>query len=647
MGLRGHPSGGKPFIIQAHMVECARDMIKSTFDSTKKSLRELLEKAAGGAVQLPDFQRGWVWGDEDIRGLLASISQSFPVGALMTLETGGEINFKPRPVEGAPTEAQSAKPEALLLDGQQRITSLFQTTIRQTVVETVNAKKRAIKRWYYINIEKALDPVANREEAIIGLPDNKRLTSNFGRDVHLDLSKPDSEYERLMFPVNQIFTDRDWEHGFEDYWRARGDHDKRSLYRKFYDEVIRAFDHYQLPVITLAKETPKQAVCLVFEKVNTGGKKLDAFELLTAIYAADEFELRKDWYGDPKTSVEGRLSRLRKHATLDEIASTDFLQAIALLSTRDRRRNAEREGRTGRDLPAVSCTRATILDLPLNAYTQYADQVERGFILAARFLKTQKIYRVKDVPYKTQIVPLAAVLSALGDLWDQETVKTKIRRWFWCGIFGELYGSAIETRFAKDFIEIRAWIEGGTEPDTVTEASFRPDRLDTMRTRLSAAYKGVYALLMREGARDLRSGQAIDDTVFWDEHVDIHHIFPQAWCKKADIDPKIYDAVVNRTPLTRRTNRIIGGDAPSKYLSKLVDQDAIDSTTLDECLASHLIDPTLLRTDDFDTFYRKRKKALLDLISEVMGKSADEDTGLDEDEGDEVLEPEEALESAT
>lgn len=620
-------------------------MAETTFDSTKRSLRDLLKKAESGAIQLPDFQRGWVWGDDDIRSLLASISQSFPVGALMTLETGGEINFKPRLVEGAPTDSHITTPEALLLDGQQRITSLFQTTLRRKVVKTVNAKKHAIKRWYYISIEQALDTAVDRESAIVGLPENKRLTTNFGRDVQLDLSTPEAEYRSMMFPVNQIFNDRDWEHGFEDYWREQGDPDKRSVYRKFFDAVIRAFDHYQLPVITLGKETPKQAVCLVFEKVNTGGKKLDAFELLTAIYAAGEFELRKDWYGDPETSFDGRLMRLREYNTLQEIASTDFLQALSLLSTRDRRRNAEQAGRTGRELPSVSCTRAAILDLPLIDYRRYADIVERGFVLAARFLRTQKIYRVKDIPYRTQIIPLAAVLSELDGLWDQETVKAKVRQWFWCGIFGELYGSAIETRFAKDFIEVRDWIEGGASPTTINEANFQPDRLDTMRMRLSAAYKGVHALLMLTGARDLRSGQNIDDTVFWDERVDIHHIFPQLWCKKASIQPKVYDAVANKTPLTRLTNQIIGGSAPLEYLSKLVRQGAINDTTLNECLESHMINVQFLRANDFYGFYRARKAALLGLISDAMGKSTDEGVVQDEKEGDVVLDPEDAIES--
>ena len=621
-------------------------MAVSTFDSTKKPLRELLEKSEKGAIQLPDFQRGWVWGDDDIRSLIASISQSFPVGALMTLETGGEINFKPRTVEGAPDTAQSKTPEALLLDGQQRITSLFQTTIRRDIVKTVNTKKKAIKRWYYIDMVKALDPGANREEAIIGLPENKRLISSSRREVQLDLSTVELEYEHLMFPVNRIFSDvrdREWEHGFEDFWHARGDDSKRDLYRTFYDGVVRAFDHYQLPVITLAKETPREAVCLVFEKVNTGGKKLDAFELLTAIYAANNYELRKDWYGDPKTGVEGRLTRLREHAVLKDMASTDFLQALSLLSTRDRRRIAEQDGKTGRELPSVACSRGAILELPLNKYEQYADQVEAGFVLAARFLRTQKIYRVKDVPYKTQLVPMAVLLSELGDLWEQETVKARICRWFWCGIFGELYGSAIETRFANDFMEVRSWVEGGEEPETVREANFQADRLDTMRSRLSAAYKGLHALLMSRGARDLRSGAAMDDTVFWDENVDIHHVFPKDWCKKSGIEAKVYDAAVNKTPLTQRTNRIIGGAAPSKYLSDLVEKGAADATSVDEHLESHLIESAHLRSDEFENFYRARKLALLELICTAMGKTADEDGGLNEEEGEEILEPEEAL----
>lgn len=78
-------------------------------------------------------------------------------------------------------------------------------------------------------------------------------------------------------------------------------------------------------------------------------------------------------------------------------------------------------------------------------------------------------------------------------------------------------------------MEVPLWLRGGAQPSTVSEVMFRADRLKTMRMRLSAAYKGVNALLMKEGAHDWRSGQKFDHIVFFGENVDIHHIFPQDW----------------------------------------------------------------------------------------------------------------------
>ena len=127
----------------------------TAFKTNPVGLEDLLRQCQSGDLQLPDFQRSWVWDDERIRGLIASISQAFPVGALMTLETGGEVDFKPRPVQGAPEQAFKRKPVALLLDGQQRMTSLYQTTLRNQVVETVTPRQVKVKRWYYIDIRKA------------------------------------------------------------------------------------------------------------------------------------------------------------------------------------------------------------------------------------------------------------------------------------------------------------------------------------------------------------------------------------------------------------------------------------------------------------------------------------------------------------
>jgi hypothetical protein len=571
----------------------------------------------------------------------------------MTLKTGGPVNFKPRPVEGAPPLAKDTAPESLLLDGQQRMTSLYQVTLRGQVVATVTPKNKKVKRWFYIDIRKALDSSADREDAIVRVPEDKIVKSDFGREVVLDVSTPAQEYASLMYPVTQVFDWDKWQDGFDKHWPGDQNESIRDEFRTFKKQVLENFKMYRVPVIALDSSTSKEAVCVVFEKVNTGGKALDAFELVTAMYAAAGHELRKDWYGDDVT--KGRHSRLvetlrppgQDSGIIAEVANTDFLHAVSLFHTRDRRRIAEQMGKQGKELPAVTGNRQALLNLPLEEYKRFEKQVERGFLQAAKFLHMQHVYRIFDLPYQSQIIPLAAILADIGDAWEHEANRTKLVQWYWNGVFGELYGSAVETRIARDFMEVPVWLKGGPEPSTVSETLFRADRLKTMRMRLSAAYKGVNALLMKEGAQDFRSGQKFDHTVFFGENVDIHHIFPQDWCKKQGISPKVYDSIINKTPLSYKTNRIIGGVAPSDYLSKLEKgNDAsppIDSKKLDFYITSHLIDPSILRADDFETFMADRQKRLLALIEEATGKTAY--TGNVPEEGEDVEADEDTAEA--
>ena len=619
-------------------------MAASTFQTNPFDLHKLLEDCHRGIIQLPDFQRSWVWDEDRIKSLIASVSRAFPVGALMSLDTGGPVNFKPRTVEGAPPESKQVAPQSLLLDGQQRMTSLYQVTLRGKVVETVTPKNKKVKRWFYIDIRKALDPSADREEAIIGVPEDRVIRTDFGREAVMDLSSAENEYDALMYPVSQVFDWDKWQDGFDKHWRGDQHEAVREEFRAFKRQVLENFKYYRVPVITLDRSTSKEAVCVVFEKVNTGGKALDAFELVTAMYAASGHELRKDWYGDDGT--KGRHRRLAEKLRPDGaetgiiagVSNTDFLQAISLFHTRERRRVAEAAGKQGKELPAVSGNRQALLNLPLEEYKRFETQVERGFEQAAKFLHMLHIYRIFDLPYQSQIVPLAAILADIGDAWEHEANRAKLVRWYWNGVFGELYGSAVETRIARDFMEVPVWLKGGPEPSTVSETMFRADRLKTMRMRLSAAYKGINALLMKEGAQDFRSGQKFDHTIFFGENVDIHHIFPQDWCKKQGIKPSVYDSIINKTPLSYRTNRIIGGVAPSEYLSKLESGNSttpkINSVNLDGFLKSHLIDPLLLRSDSFDKFMVDRQKKLLSLIERATGRVAY--TGDVQEEGEDV-----------
>jgi hypothetical protein len=627
----------------------------TSFKTNPFSLKELLDKCDRGLLQLPDFQRSWVWDEDRIKSLIASVSRAFPVGALMSLETRGSLTFKPRPVEGAPAEAKQAEPELLLLDGQQRITSLYQVSWRRKVVETVMPNNKKVKRWFYIDIRKALDASIEREYAIVGVPEDRIIRADFGREVVLDLSSRTKECKSLMYPVSEVFDWDKWQDDFYENWP--GDQNKciRDEFKEFKNQVLENFKSYQVPVITLDRSTSKEAICVVFEKVNTGGKPLDAFELVTAMYAASGHELRKDWYGDDGTIGRHRrfCDALRLSGSeggiISGVSNTDFLHAISLFYTRERRRKAESAGKQGKELPPVTGNRQALLNLPLSEYKRYEKGVEEGFLRAAKFLHMLHIFRIFDLPYQSQVVALAAILADIGDAWEHAANRAKLVQWYWNGVFGELYGSAAETRIARDFLEVPVWLRGGPEPSTISETIFRADRLKTMRMRISAAYKGLNALLMKEGALDFRSGQKFDHTVYFGENVDIHHIFPQSWCKQRGLPPAVYDSIINKTPLTYRTNRIIGGVAPSQYLTKLEEGSetapAIERERLDEYLASHLINPALLRADKFDEFMTDRHKRLLVLIERAMGKPAPAYIEASREEGEDVEGDEESLEA--
>ncbi len=333
----------------------------STFDSKKASLRDVLRDIADGKIQLPDFQRGWIWDDDHIQSLLVSIARSFPIGAVMLLEAGGDVRFQTRPVEGLEEKVpRDQVPEMLILDGQQRLTTLTQALSLDKPVRTQTAKRKKIRRYYYFNIQKVLREPNSLDDALVVVDENRQLRSDFGRKVDLDLSTTELECQHLHFPCNRMLDKDKWEAAL-----IRIAPDQFAAYMEFRELVVDSFSTYQVPVIELKKETSKEAVCLVFEKVNTGGVQLSVFELITATYAADGYNLRDDWFGSTVRDLESRKERVEQQALLKGIEATEFLQAVSLLRTHETRQADIADGKVGKQVRPVSAKRSDILQLPL------------------------------------------------------------------------------------------------------------------------------------------------------------------------------------------------------------------------------------------------------------------------------------------
>lgn len=582
--------------------------------SLDTNLSQLLDEVNSGKTQLPEFQRDWTWDDNRIRGIIASLSQGYPMGAIMRLQYGNpDIKFKYRTIKGV--GQRDLTPDFLVLDGQQRLTSIYQATFSKNPVATKTDKGKEIERYYYLSMEKCMDENEDRYDAVLPVPADRKIKENFDRDVKLDLSDQQKEYAQKMFPVN-IFFDSNalmkWQFGYMMYYTGQAD--ALKLLEDFQSEVINTIVSYKLPVITLDKTTPREAVCKVFENVNTGGVPLTVFELVTATYATQEFDLRKDWQ-ECKKQIRGINDTLRTDL-LDGIDETTFLTTVALYTSYI----DKQAGKVG----TVSCKKKDVLNLSYESYVANRDQVLIGYRIARDFLlKYQYVFRQRDLPYTTQLIPLAAICAFLGkSKCNEANTISVLSKWYWCGILGEMYGGANETRYANDIEDVVDEVFGRPNPArTVNSAFFASTRLLTLQTRLSAAYKGIMALLYKEKCRDFMNDTTIDIVNSMLESPDIHHIFPEAYCTKKGIKRQRYNSIVNKTPILPATNRSIGGNAPSEYTKAILKKvNGLTESELKERIESHCVDYSALVADDFDSYFVDRAKKLLGLIEKAMGK---------------------------
>ncbi|WP_182908098.1 DUF262 domain-containing protein [Microbispora sp. H13382] len=587
------------------------------FQTPLYRLADYLNWTTSGAIQLPDFQRGYKWEDERIRQLLVTVLQRHPMGVVMLLKTGNDqIRFKPRPIEGvelpAGTEAGS-----LLLDGQQRLTSLTQALTGDGVVSTKDSRGKLMDRRYYIDIRLALQGEDRIDEAVISVPGDGVVRTNFGKDVVLDLSDEDKERTAGYFPFRLLYDPLQaatWLMLLPD----------TSLIPEFMAEIVQPAATYNIPAIELDVKTSKSAVATVFEKVNTGGLTLNVFELLTATFAGDkdyydqhgeDFRLNEDWLKTQEVFAS--------HPVLHAVENTDFLQAVTMLATL-KRNHADTSDRP----PAVSAKREDVLKLQLTEYLEWVEPLRTGFVWAATFLADLHIFDQRSVPYAKQLVPMAALRVVLGDSIDLHGVRERIAQWYWCGVLGELYGSANETRFVRDLEQVPDWAcgkDGAVVPRTIQDAAFVESRLHSLRTRGAAAYKGIHALVIADDAADWMYDKRFDKVQYVDMNVDIHHIFPYKWCLDHGVEDERRESIVNKTPLSAATNRKIGGVAPSKYMVAIERAAGISSDKLDSLISSHRCDPKAMRADDFDAFFVARREALVKLVEKAMGKTVQRD----------------------
>jgi hypothetical protein len=548
-------------------------------DTNPRDLKGLLDQISRKDAALPDFQRDFVWEPNATRELIISIANNYPAGSLLRIRNTNEY-FACREFQEAPA-LNGHRPTYLILDGQQRLTSLYQ------------AFYGLGDHRYFLDLKKLIDE-QDFDESIFHLRANVKRAQRY--------AEADVQAKELVMPLSVL---KDGRGGFTGWARrvARevSDVDARTKLEDQLDEIedtwIDIIDKYEFPVVTLSDSTSADAVCTIFETLNRTGVRLSPFELLTARFWPKNVNLRHLW------------DQARTDYPIIEDFEIDpyyLLQIVALAS---------------RTNPA--CTRKVVLDLEASTIEEWWDRSVFGLAKGLELLRDDcGVIAPQWLPYNTMVNPIGAVLAKLA-LHGSPQVganRYKLQRWFWCSVFGQAYESSPNSQTAKDVLELSRWLDGEDAPEVVSKFQFDPRVLRDTTTRQRALYRGSFCLVLSKGPRDFHSAAKLDGDLIIEKHVDDHHIFPNAYLARRNVPPRQRDCVLNRTLIDRQTNQQISDRPPSVYMTEI--KNALGEENFEKLLKSHHLPSgwsSPLWHDDFEGFLEWRQEALWKQIQEVTG----------------------------
>jgi hypothetical protein len=564
------------------------------FETVPRQLSNLVTRIHGGEIALPDFQRDFVWDATRTEELIQSIISEFPVGTLLLWKQGDGETFASRSFEGAP-DLGGKKPAELVLDGQQRLTALYQALMGVgderfylKVDEFVTVEDDYVREFHEVNFDKA----------VISVP----VAVSKGQ-----VKKNEELLGISHFPVSAVNRFDDWLDDYVDEVtsdNATVDAKRlKSLYRRMRDKYIVPLRSYGLPVLTLPETTPIEAVCTIFETLNRTGKPLGPFELLTARYYPQNVNLRDLW-------VEAQENY---KALVDfKVDPYSILQTVCLRAYGSAQRSDVLKKLTAADI-------STHWSSAVKGVAGVIDMLQSDCGLVAP----------KWLPYGMLLIPMGAAWGEIQKLepLDRAAAYTRLQRFFWCSVFTTNYDQGANSQAGADYVRLKDWVVSGEgqAPEAIDELPLSASTLRSASVRRKALYCGLMCLLVTTRAEDFHTGQAMTPYRVGEVQIDSHHIFPKAYLAHMKASESS-ELLLNRTLIDAETNRIIKDKAPSQYLSEMAATYGVEK--LEAVLSSHAIKSDAasgLANDDYASFLDERLSTVVQLIERVTGRSLQEE----------------------
>ncbi|MDE2481783.1 MAG: DUF262 domain-containing protein [bacterium] len=522
------------------------------------SIREILEQVGRGQIRIPAFQRGFVWDPDRVAYLMDSIYKKYPFGSVLFWRTREKLRFDRKLGPFTLPEPVIDYPIDYVLDGQQRITSIF------GVFQSQLPQPGPGDDWLPIYFDLSAEPNA-QESQFVALADG---------DVDT----------RRHFPLATLFDTVSYRRANE----GRSDEQVERI-----DRMQEIFKEARVPVQSSATDD-KGTVAIIFERVNRQGVELDTLQLLSAWTWSEDFQLQ-----DAFAELSADLAPFG----FQEIG-TDTNLLLRCCSA----------------ILKGDASPEALMDMNGSEVRANFDRVTNGVKYAVDYVRANfRAEKLSNLPFTTLLVPLSVFFAASGttELTCTQEQRSRINRWFWRAAFSRRYSAGTLRNLNSDIEQMRSLSRG----EANSLGDFDPELTPAFFTNNTFVVSNVNTktfilLLASQHPRSFISGQPVDlaETLKRANRTEFHHLMPRAFLRNATSAGESAlapheSALANFAFLSRADNRALGGVAPSEYRKKMPG-DIVD-------ILSSAVTSEILFEDDYERFIVDRTSKLMGVAQQL------------------------------
>nr|WP_294995998.1 DUF262 domain-containing protein [uncultured Sediminibacterium sp.] len=477
------------------------------------TITKIIDRINSGDIRIPAFQRDFVWDADQVAFLLDSIYKDFPIGTVILWKTDKRLKTEKNLGYFELPEPRKDYPVNYVLDGQQRLTSIF--SVFQTTLTPIS------NEWVDIYFDLSAKEIP-QESSFLPLENNE-----------VDLAR--------HFPVKTFFDSV----AYRNATAGLSDENLTKI-----DSVQRKFLSYIIPDIVFETDDMTN-VAIVFERINRAGTELNVFELLSAWSWSDSFDLVEKFDQLQEEIADHGYEELCKDRDLQ-------LRIIAGIIRKNTNPSA-------------------ILAMSGDEIRNNFNKIQNGIIGAIDYLNRElNVKHYKMLAFPGILVPLSAFFATDKSDGINYTSKQNqvIKKWFWRSLFSRRYSAGVNEHQANDILQMLLLLNDENHQFRFPTSDLKIDFRKSSFSIANANSKTLISMLNQNCPHSLLSGAKIDlDIVLkkGSKH-EYHHIFPKKYLEGLRKLRKEIDCLANICFLTRSDNNSIKDKSPHLY-SKSISQD--------------------------------------------------------------------------